>query len=236
MIRTDRFALAALIAVAVLAPATAAAAPVTCHGERADVVGTERNDRLRPGDIDRGDVIALLGGNDEAEVGAGIGRVTVCGGDDRDELVANPQAARFVKFLGGPGHDFLGSESLDRRDVAARFGIQMAGGAGDDALYGGLKDDRISGGSGDDVIRSYGGNDLDKGGAGNDAVEGGPGDDLIWGGHGDDALFGYFFHGRTPDAERSDIANGGPGHDRCRAAREHSCERTHHPPRLSPLQ
>lgn len=99
-----------------------------CGGQRATIVGTNRNDVLRG--TARRDVIVGLGGNDRI---IGLrGNDILCGGPGRDVL------------LGGPGNDRLLGGS--QNDV-------LAGGSGRDNLNGGPGRDRNRGGPGKDTCR-----------------------------------------------------------------------------------
>jgi hypothetical protein len=84
----------------VLATAPAAAAPVTCLGRTATIVGTAGPDVIKgtPGN----DVIAGLGGDDTI-VGRG-GNDIICGGSGDDTLSGNKGRDRLI---GGPGTDVI---------------------------------------------------------------------------------------------------------------------------------
>ena len=69
--------------------------------------------------------------------------------------------------------------SSTRPDWAARVGISVDGGDGDDVLLGGDGNDVLLGGAGDDVL---------IGGGGDDMLDGGDGDDVLIGGDGNDTL------------------------------------------------
>ena len=138
--------LAAALVGATLAAATlpfvvgatpADAAPVTCHGERATIVGDGGRDVLEgtPGR----DVIAGLGGNDTI-VGLG-GADTLCGGPGSDLLD------------GGRGDDALlgGLDLVEGGQTPYHRGDQLRGGPGDDLLDGG-HDSRGPSGGGDIVL------------------------------------------------------------------------------------
>ena len=112
----------------------AAAAPRSCRGHTATIVGSPNSDRLRgtPGR----DVIVALGGNDE--IHAGGGGDIVCGGRGNDLVFGGAGRDR---LYGGSGKDsLLGHTGRDR----------LFGESGDDTLVGWLNSDRLAGGAGTD--------------------------------------------------------------------------------------
>lgn len=206
--------LLAVVPVLVAVPGRADAAPPTCQGERATIVGTPGRDVLR-GTAGR-DVIAGLGGDDVLH-GLG-GSDLLCGGAGDDEL------------YGG----------LDRRwhdqFQTIATGDRIDGGAGDDLLHPGpqirgvelVQPDMLVFDSGDGVTVDLGARRAT--GQGHDrivwrrtlGVRGSPGDDRLIGtdvpdhligGDGDDVLVGR--HGRDVlVADRgSDVVDGGQGPD-----------------------
>lgn len=113
-----RPALATLLAVPVVALGVPAeAAPPTCQGRPATIVGTPGDDRLTG--TSGPDVVVARGGDDRVR-GLG-GDDLLCGGPGADDL------------LGGPGDDELrgGAGKVDGRRY---WGDLLAGGAGDDLL------------------------------------------------------------------------------------------------------
>ncbi|MFN8112268.1 MAG: hypothetical protein U0R51_03620 [Solirubrobacterales bacterium] len=196
----------------------------TCGGEKATIVGTAGKDAYAPSKFHPGDVVALLGGNDYAQVGGHVDDVTVCGGQGEDEIVADAGAGRDLRFFGGGGADVLGS-LFEQGKRAAQHSFRLDGGRGLDYFHGSRAHDRIDGGPGPDRIDGYLGGDVLHGDGGDDLVEGGPGADTLFGDHDDDALYGYYYSTKTPNAERLDSAFGGPGRDVCVAADRHSCRR-----------
>jgi hypothetical protein len=103
--------------------------PVTCKGERVNIIGTPGADEIvgTPGP----DVIAALAGND---------RVFAFGGND---LVCGNNGADRIR--GGPGNDILkGNHGNDT----------LRGKRGNDILRGGKQNDTCFGGKGDDTFRS----------------------------------------------------------------------------------
>jgi Ca2+-binding RTX toxin-like protein len=104
-------------------------APMTCRGQRVNIVGTSGADEIvgTPGP----DVIAGLAGND---------RVFAFGGND---LVCGNNGADRIR--GGPGNDILkGNHGNDT----------LRGKRGNDILRGGKQNDTCFGGKGDDTFRS----------------------------------------------------------------------------------
>lgn len=130
-------ALMVIAAAALVAPPLPAhAAPPSCDGARATIVGTAGDDRLVG--TPRRDVIVGLGGDDT--VLARGGDDLVCGGEGADRLE------------GGPGDDRL-LGGLDRVDASSgercAHGDQLDGGAGDDLLVTGRDPRRARVGCGD---------------------------------------------------------------------------------------
>jgi hypothetical protein len=144
--------LGASVVLVAASPSTAQAAPATCHGERATIVGTERADDLT-GTPHR-DVIASLGGADDIRGGGGDDLICAGRGDDDvrnsgwafieggpgdDKLVA-PGAV----FLGGPGDDVMRAG-----DVSSQF----RGGPGADTMIGGDADMDVGDKRGPSIVR-----------------------------------------------------------------------------------
>lgn len=125
----------------------APAAPATCRGVAATIVGTAASETLT-GTGGR-DVIVARGGNDA--VFSFAGRDLVCANAGADRVVSGSAADR---VLGGPGLDRL----LGRGGADA-----LKGNAGNDVLRGNAGPDRLRGGRGFDVCR---------GGAGLDSIRG----------------------------------------------------------------
>ena len=96
-------------------------------------------------------------------------RIELGDGDDRATVLSDVREP--VRFVGGPGNDWL--EGNDNADV-------------------------LEGGAGDDRLHAYGGADTVDGGEGNDRLEGDAGDDRLQGGPGEDVLRpdGYETQGR----------------------------------------
>jgi Ca2+-binding RTX toxin-like protein len=183
-------------------PGSASAAPVTCDGRRATIVGTSGNDNIEG--TPHADVIAGLGGNDTI-AGRG-GNDVICGGYGADRLG------------GGHGNDrlFGGKDRLHVTDEGSteRDGDTLRGGPGNDTLVPGLDtrpaDDvipdalswdtaprgvRIDIGRG--VATGDGTDTFDAshasvtGSTFGDVIDGGPGADHIFGLQGNDVLRGH---------------------------------------------
>jgi Ca2+-binding RTX toxin-like protein len=145
-------ALAAVVFVAA-APASEEEEVARCHGRRATIVGTEKDDVLRgtPGR----DVIWGGGGDD-----------TIYGSLGNDLL------------CGGPGSDLIhGGRGNDVADGGAGDDDRVIGDLGDDKLLGGTGNgDEVAGGLGIDTLNGGPGNfDIVHGDYGYDRMDGGPG-------------------------------------------------------------
>lgn len=223
----------ALLGTALTTVATPAeAAPPSCHGERATIVGTSGDDRLT-GTAGR-DVIVARGGDDV--VAAGGGDDLVCGGDGADELAGGPGDDRLFgerdgigsdrggsyrvpdELTGGPGDDVL-DVGTDGREVdqEGSHGIVSYATAGgpirvdlDRGTARGAGHDRVVPMTGLEVVGSAFGDRL-AGGAGPDHLVGGGGDDTLLGRGGADVLLpeGY----DAPHRNDADTVDGGPGND-----------------------
>jgi RTX calcium-binding nonapeptide repeat (4 copies) len=146
------FALAALLAGAVLAATSASQSDKPCtatgsnlNGGPADNVfcGTSGNDLLKGNRGD--DELRGFAGNDNLQGGADSDQLF--GGDGDDRLFGATETG------GGDGKDVL------------------VGGTGNDELVGGAADDRLFGEDGNDTLTGEAGNDFFVGGAGNDLLE-----------------------------------------------------------------
>jgi Ca2+-binding RTX toxin-like protein len=213
----------ALASVACTADASVVKDPI-CDGKRANIVGTAGKDSFIPSKFEPGDVVALLGGNDYAQVGGHVDDVTICGGKGEDEIVGDAGAGEGLKFFGDGGADELGS-LFEQGKRSANHGFKLDGGLGHDIVAGSKGHDRIEGGSGPDYVRGSSGGDVVHGGPGDDDLSGGPGKDELFGDQDDDRLYGYFYETKTPNRERVDTAFGGPGRDLCVAKHRHSCKK-----------
>ena len=153
----------------------ALAAPQTCFGHQATIIGTKGDDRI-VGTATR-DVIVGRAGADT--VRSLDGNDLVCGGGGEDRLILGPGADKGK----GQGRDDL-IKGLGGRDL-------ILGGRGDDfegGLYGGRNRDRLVGGRGDDYLEGGSGKDVNRAGTGFDLMIDGPHafDDEYFGGRGFD--------------------------------------------------
>ncbi|HYI45591.1 MAG TPA: calcium-binding protein [Actinomycetota bacterium] len=193
-----------LLVVPTLAP-VAQAATAKCHGVKATIVGTSRDETIQ-GTKGR-DVIVGRGGNDMI-FGKG-GNDVVCGGPGFDSV--NGQGGSDKIFgdgdndvlYSGPGNDRVngggGSDIVDyffsKSAVTANLTTGRATGEGTDVLIalegvgGTAFDDHITGGKNSETFDAGAGNDrVDAGpsvdliapGAGNDSIEGGEGIDMLF--------------------------------------------------------
>ncbi|MBN2476016.1 MAG: hypothetical protein JXB62_15500 [Pirellulales bacterium] len=121
------------------------------------VGGTAGDDAvdLKPGG-EPGTIEVRLGGVLYANLGPGIDRLVIFGGDGDDDIKV---------------HQGLAPTSTE-----------IYGGAGDDKLRGGRGDDILVGGPGNDLLSGHDGRDLLIGGIGRDKVHGFDGDDILVGG------------------------------------------------------
>jgi Ca2+-binding RTX toxin-like protein len=161
-LRVMRFPFAAaLVTLALLAPAAPAAA--------ADPSPTPS---CAEGPVRVGETIVGTACADTIVAPAGVARVV--GGGGNDTIVAGPIAAALPcegicldvgsqTFEGGPGNDVVFGE---------RGNDTLRGGEGNDRLYGGIGDDRLEGGPGDDLL---------SGGFGADSIDGQEGSDYVRG-------------------------------------------------------
>ena len=224
---------AALLALPVVVMATPAqAAPATCDGLTATVVGTDGDDILVG--TAGSDVIAGLGGNDRLE---GLGRADrLCGGSGADVLVAHGDDVVDPGTSGSEVDTIDYSTSatglqIDLRDgfvgsfveptgrVAVTGQVRLVGTPYEDVILGSDFDDLIQPGLGADTVAARDGDDVvtdaDKalddpdadryyGEEGDDVLDGGWGADRFNGGVGADSLI---------DDDGSSVFNGGPGRD-----------------------
>jgi hypothetical protein len=150
------------------------------------VTGTNGNDTIDCGGVNRGKRIIGKAGNDTITgtrfhdtINGGRGNDTMTGGRGHDTLI------------GGRGHD------------------TMTGSAGRDTLKDGLGNDTLTGSAGNDRLKGGAGDDTLSGGVGKDGLNGGVGTDILNGDAGNDTLKG-------PSNDLSvDTLNGGAGSDTC---------------------
>jgi Ca2+-binding RTX toxin-like protein len=209
---------------------SAQAAPTTCQGRAATIVGTPGDDRITG--TSGADVIIARGGDDV--VRAGRGDDVVCGGDGADTISGGPGGDELYGERDGQGYDRGGS---------FRYPDELSGGPGDDLLdIGGDGRRTDQGGSHGIVTYESAGRgvtvDLAAGaGSGEGAdrivtmrgleVVGSPYDDVLLGSAGPDNLIGREGDDRIeglggsddlePDEPRAtpdhDVVDGGPGQD-----------------------
>jgi Ca2+-binding RTX toxin-like protein len=224
---------AALLALPVIAMATPAeAAPATCDGLTATMVGTDGDDTLAG--TAGPDVIAGLGGNDRVEGLGGADRL--CGDSgadvlvaDRDDVVDPGTSGMMVDTI-----DYSTSATgllIDLRDgfvgsfveptgrVVVTEQVSLVGTPHDDVILGSDFDDLIQPGLGADIVSARGGDDvvtdadmaMDDPDA--DRYYGEQGDDVLDGGWGADRLNGGIEADTLIEDDGSSVCNGGPGRD-----------------------
>ncbi len=142
-------------------PSFALAAPLTCGGEAATIVGTDDSETIRGTSAD--DVIVALGGADR--VWGGGGNDLICGGPGNDRLVGD---AGDDRLFGGAGDDLI------------------KGKQGDDYIDGGAGDNKLLGGLGNDIIEATHENGMSPS---NEDHTQWTGDNWVGGGGGSDEIF-----------------------------------------------
>lgn len=182
-----------------------------CFGERATIVGSSGDDRIRGTAGD--DVIVGLGGADEIRGLAG------------DDLICSGRGGShglnaFEEIRGGPGHDKIRGGSGSERIWGGDGDDVLYGGGGRNELYGGNGHDKLSGGPRDDYFKDHAGNDVMRGFGGDDIFLMLGGNDRVYGGDegptGDNIVY-YFYGERETLGVRVDLLAGvsvGPGRDR----------------------
>jgi Ca2+-binding RTX toxin-like protein len=248
-------ALAAVVFVAA-APASEEGDVARCHGRRAKIVGTEKDDVLRgtPGR----DVIWGGGGNDT--ILGSLGNDLLCGGPGADLIhggrgndVADGGAGDDDRVIGDLGDDRLFGGPGDADEVAGSLGIDtISGGPGDfDLVHGDYGYDRMDGGAGKGDIASFA-TDVGAGrgggvkvslaahrarGDGHDrlfrfeGVEGSAFEDVLVGNRQANAIEGGAGNDTIRGGGGHDELIGGQGTDRCQGAkgRTSSCGREKKP-------
>jgi Ca2+-binding RTX toxin-like protein len=223
-------AMLALPVIAMVSPADAA--PPTCDGSAATVVGTDGDDTLVG--TAGPDVIAGLGGNDRIEGLGGADRL--CGDSGADVLVADAYdtvspgtSGRVVDtidystsatgLLVDLRDGFVGSFVEPTGRVVVTGQVLLLGTPYDDVILGSTFDDLIQPGLGTDTVAARGGDDVvtdaDKAldDADADRYYGEEGDDVLDGGWGADRLNGGIQADTLIDDDGSSVFNGGPGRD-----------------------
>ncbi|WP_345263940.1 hypothetical protein [Nocardioides nanhaiensis] len=213
---------------------TASAAPPTCGGELATIVGTAGADVLTgtPGP----DVIAGLAGFDRIDGGGGDD--VICGGDGADRLTGGEGddtllagAARYVSdrggdgyrpdvLEGGPGDDLLDIGPVEPNSVGDSTGVLRYDRAPGRVVVD-LSAGQASGEGADRIVVRPGtrilGSPFDDrlvGGVHGDQIYGGPGSDVVLGNGGNDVLYGDpEIAGDPAAAGQDDDVAGGPGKD-----------------------
>jgi Ca2+-binding RTX toxin-like protein len=244
-------ALAAVVFVAA-APASEEEDVARCHGRRAKIVGTEKDDVLRgtPGR----DVIWGGGGNDT--ILGSLGNDLLCGGPGADLIhggrgndIADGGAGDGDRVIGDLGDDHLFGGPGDADEVAGSLGIDtITGGPGDfDLVHGDYGYDRMDGGAGKGDIASFA-TDVGAGRSGGvkvslaahrargdghdrlfrfESVEGSAFDDILVGNRQANVIEGGAGDDTVRGGGGRDELIGGQGVDRCQGAkgRTSSCGR-----------
>jgi Ca2+-binding RTX toxin-like protein len=244
-------ALAAVVFIAA-APASEEEDVARCHGRRAKIVGTEKDDVLRgtPGR----DVIWGGGGNDT--ILGSLGNDLLCGGPGADLIhggrgndVADGGAGDDDRVIGDLGDDHLFGGPGDADEVAGSLGIDtLTGGPGDfDLVHGDYGYDRMDGGAGKGDIASFA-TDVGAGRSGGvkaslaahrargdghdrlfrfESVEGSAFDDILVGNRQVNSIDGGAGNDTIRGGGGHDELIGGQGSDRCQGAkgRTSSCGR-----------
>jgi Ca2+-binding RTX toxin-like protein len=186
----------AFLLVTTLLPTVSSAAPITCHGRQATLVGTDGADQLigtpgrdviaaGPGD----DVVAGRGGRDLVCGGPGSDRVWGGGkpdrllGEDGDDVLHDAGLSGDDRLVGGPGDDVV---RATRRSGVGFTSRVLRGGPGADRLVSTVASQRdvLRGGPGTDMLVSSGLVFDETVGSNPDELSGGPGADLLIGQHG----------------------------------------------------
>ena len=191
--------------------AIAVAAPTSCDGKPATIVGTAGDDVLKGTAGD--DVIVGLAGNDTIR---GLdGNDTICGKDSDDVLIGG---SGNDTLLGGRGFDWVG-HGLAPNGVQVDLAAGVATGWGSDQLrsietvIGSQLDDELRARDTAKTIRGLDGRDDIKGRGGPDHVMGGPGSDWLSGGGGNDVVDGHDGIDTLSGGWGADILRGGPNSD-----------------------
>jgi len=226
---------ATILGAAFLLPVSgASAAPYTCDGKVATIVGTEGIDRINgtPGDdvivgLHGKDVIHGRGGNDTICAYRDFtGADSIPGGTDllfgeggSDTLIGTDVYADIA--TGGPGDDSFVDIGVDYAEAAGPVTVDLQAGAGTGEGHDTYSGVRVLHGSRyADTLR--GRDQLDEtwcmptceylyGGAGADVIDGGSGSDRLDGQKGDDRLEGGAGDDRFYPGPGADRVNGGSG-------------------------
>lgn len=158
------------------------------------VLGSNKNDKIKPGDVsgnvsgvptDDADTIVGELGNDDIKAGGGDDLVL----GDINATLSQQNKAGSDKIEGNTGDDTLVGDSQEFGEDAKGGKDTLKGGEDDDTLHGDAValmtdakggDDKLDGGDGDDTLRGEA-TTLDGGKGGKDKLEGGDGDDVLYG-------------------------------------------------------
>lgn len=220
------FLSACVVALALLAPATAAhaAITVTYSGGTVGITGTGDNTTFvgftttfnPAGTVyvrNSSGMTNNTGGQCTTENNVPLGMYIHCPGAATNALNATYGAGNDeITFEGvcipqetvalGEGSNRLQQNSTD--GCPADQVLNASAGSGSDFMLGGVGNDTLSGGGGPDQLRGNAGDDTIIGGDGDDELDGQTGNDAIAGGEGDDELAGR---------EGNDAMDGGNGND-----------------------
>jgi Ca2+-binding RTX toxin-like protein len=207
--------------------AAAQAAPASCRGVPATIVGSGELTGTDGRDVivaTRPDTRVRAGGGDDLICGSRFVRAQA--GDDEIHFSGAVTGADDLYISGGPGDDVI---RFHKRQVNTALGTDVGvfGGPGADLIVGDKGSLWFSGGAGDDRLVGGSGTFLLDGNAGDDVLRGGPDQDIMSGGDGNDRLYGY--------AASDDLSGGRGVHDEVWGGRdwdvcargneiEHTCE------------
>ena len=195
-----------------------------CHGKHVTMRGTDGDDVVRSTDVRDGGVIALGDGDDYIYLQR-VNRVTVCGGQGDDNLIAGQRAGRHLLLDGEDGRDDVGSAFYDNGSrKVSHHSMKLFGGDASDSITGSIDDDVIHGGNAYDLVGANTGDDRIWGDGGRDQLAGESGADRMWGGRGDDNVRGGSYLSPGPKSDPGDFTDGGQGRDYCAGRTERSCE------------
>ncbi|SMX31709.1 calcium-binding protein [Actibacterium lipolyticum] len=200
------------------------------HNERAFLLGTENDDKIRDGESD--DFLDGFEGDDRFDLGTGNDTVHGGAGTDRVDMAGNVGDYEFVRLSDGRvfAIDTTGDNGVeelieleeldfgwheyrldaDELDATSWFTSDRSyssateGSTGGDVMAGGNGRDRLFGLEGDDTLSGGAGDDFLHGDSGKDTLTGGTGNDMLLGGAGDDLLIAD---------QGTDILSGGLGAD-----------------------
>jgi len=211
-----------------------------CFGEKATIVGTNGDDRIKL--TPSNDVVVSLGGNDVVDpefVDEGASALEpdfsamrtdgyrskdrVCTGPGNDQIRGGGRGGAW-QADGGTGDDTIasgreiygdaGNDTVDVRDCES---TRIRGGAGNDTIRSGY-DTRVKQRDGsercpkdNDVVNGDDDDDVLYGGDGKDTLYGGPGDDYVSGELGANELYGWAGNDTLIGYRAADQVDGGSG-------------------------